>query len=101
YVSMQDGKMIFSHMIIGPPPSPTTPAKPLGMVQNQPGQEQIATLLLTANLVNSGTTPARFARFTPAFKRLPEGWSLRQTEWQAVQKMPPELGAKSQDLLEF
>ncbi len=101
YVSMQDGKMTFSHIILGPPPSPGNPVLPFGAVRSQPGQEQLATLLLTANLVNSGNTPAEFARFTPTFKPLPEGWTLKPHEWQPLQKAPPYLGAKSQEPWEY
>jgi len=105
YVSLQGGKMTFSHITFGAPPQPTSalkrPADP--HLQSRPSaqNEQVATLLLSLTIVNSGNTAAEFTRFTPDFQRLPEGWALQKQEWQPVQKAPPYLGAKSQAAWEY
>lgn len=100
YVSLLDGKLTFNHMTIGPPPGPSLGIQlPGAVIQSEQGP--IATMLLSVNVVNSGNTPAEFTTFTPTFKHLPDGWSVRNPDWQAVQKTPRFLGAKSQGPWEF
>jgi hypothetical protein len=99
YVALQDGKITFSRITLrSPVPSSTvTP----GGAEIQAGQEQLATMLLSVKVVNSGNTPAEFTSFIPNFKQLPEGWTLKKKEWEPTQKTPPSLGAKSKSLWEY
>lgn len=50
---------------------------------------------LSANLLNSGNTPAEFKRFRPTYQ-LPKGWTQRKEEWVASETTPVPVGPKSQ-----
>lgn len=99
YVSLQNGKMVFGHIILEAPGSARPPTSPQSRPSIPPGSEQLATVLISVTIINSGNTPAQFTSFTPNFQ-LPEGWTLKKQEWQPLQKFPTEVGSKSQEVWE-
>jgi hypothetical protein len=95
YVSLQDGRLSFSKEAEGPPPQPSSTLTPPGK------PHPYVAMLGTVTLVNTGNTPAQFVSFKPVYKRLPQGWSIRNTGWVPVNTTPTLLSAKSQVFWRF